>query len=178
MREKGKRQKAKGKISGVSVIFFTLYFLLFTFSVFSQNDLQKIKDGGFIEKWLISNEFPAEIDAGMWENFNRFNIENLPQKDWLQPFPKPQIGAFKSANQTQQTPKAVDSNGNPLPEIGAASVTKIFPDAINLSWKELSETDATISFFEVLKGKPIGTAYLASYINSANEDHISLTYYV
>jgi alpha-mannosidase len=149
---------------------FTFQLLLFTFTAFGQNDLRNISDGGFLEKWLISNEFPSEIDAGMWENFNRFNIETLPQKDWLAPFPKPQVGSFKSANQSQEKPKSVDSNGNPLPEIGAASTTKIFPDAINIAWKELLETDATISFFEVLRGKPIGSAYLASYINSANEE--------
>jgi alpha-mannosidase len=166
--------KLKIQNSKFKIISGLFAFLIFNFALassgFSQNDLQKIPDGGFVEKWLISNEFPAEIDAGMWENFNRFNIETLPQKDWLKPFPKPQIGSFKSANQTQEKPKAVDSNGNPLPEIGAASTTKIFPDAINLTWTEFVEKDAVIAFHLFHEGKPIGTAYAASYINSANDE--------
>lgn len=167
---KGQKSKVKSQFCKLKVIFFTIHFLLLTSLSFAQNDLQKIPDGGFVEKWLISNEFPAEIDAGMWENFNRFNIETLPQKDWLKPFPKPNAGSFKSANQTQEKPKAVDSNGNPLPEIGAASTTKIFPDAINITWTEFVEKDAVIAFYLFHEGKPIGTAYAASYINSANEE--------
>jgi alpha-mannosidase len=166
MRFSGKREKVKGKAVR---LFLTLLFL--NLVVFSQNDLQKIPDGGFIEKWLISNEFPAEIDAGMWENFNRFNIENLPQKDWLKPFPKPQAGSFKSANQTtQETPKSVDSNGNPLPEVGAASITKIFPDAINITWTEAIKKDATIAFNLFHDKKPIGTVYAYSTVNTANDE--------
>src|SRR4028119_686107 len=75
-------------------------------SVFAQNDrrqnvLKQVKNGGFIENWLVSSVLPAEIDAGTWENFNRFNIENLPQKDWLAPFGgiagiNPQIGTQKA----------------------------------------------------------------------------------
>jgi alpha-mannosidase len=169
---KFKIQNSKFKTVIQAAKLFVVLTLNLSFSTHTpaQNDLQKIPDGGFIEKWLISNEFPAEIDAGMWENFNRFNIENLPQKDWLKPFPKPQAGSFKSSNQTQQTPKAVDSNGNPLPEIGAASVTKIFPDAINIKWTEFVEKDAVIAFHLFHEGKQIGTSYAASYINSANEE--------
>ena len=81
------------------------------FSVLAQNNLQKIEDGGFVRNWLVSNSFPAEIDAGAWENFNRFNIETLPQKDWLAPFGgvqkiKPQIGTFRATiqNQTSENP--------------------------------------------------------------------------
>lgn len=171
MRVLGKKEKGKRKAFGyrVSAIFFV--FCFFTSLAFSQNELQQIPNGGFFSKWLISNEFPAEIDAGMWENFNRFNIETLPQKDWLKPFPKPQEGSFKSANQNlQEKPKSIDSNGNPLPEIGAASTTKIFPDALNIAWKLHTITDPTIDFFQILKGKPIGTTYAATYINSANDE--------
>src|SRR3712207_558205 len=86
----------------ISLIFLTGF--CFITSVFGQNDLQKIKNGGHVEKWLVSNAFPAEIDAGMWENFNRFNIETLPQKDWLAPFGgiqniKPQTGIQKATVQ-------------------------------------------------------------------------------
>jgi alpha-mannosidase len=170
MRElKIKSEKLKN-LRFVKLFAFLIFNFALVFTVSGQNELQKIPDGGFVEKWLISNEFPAEIDAGMWENFNRFNIETLPQKDWLKPFPKPQAGSFKSANQTQETPKSVDSNGNPLPEIGAASVTKIFPDAINVKWTEFVEKDAVIAFHLFHEGKPIGTSYAASYINSANEE--------
>lgn len=162
---KGKRERVKGKAICVFCVFLWL-----NLTIFGQNDLQKISDGGFIEKWLISNEFPSEIDAGMWENFNRFNIETLPQKDWLKPFPKPQVGSFKSPNQSQEKPKSVDSNGNPLPEIGAASTTKIFPDAINITWTEFIEKDAVIAFHLFHEGKPIGTSYAFSTITSANDE--------
>ena len=59
--------------------------ILFFISAIGQNALQDILDGGFVRNWLISDAFPTEVDAGMWENFNRFNIEALPQKDWLTP---------------------------------------------------------------------------------------------
>ncbi len=139
----------------------------------SQNDLQKIPDGGFIEKWLFSNEFPAEIDAGMWENFNRFNIENLPQKDWLKPFGKPQVGrqlAVAVGSQQSSSTSNNQNNGQPLPEVGAASTTKIFPDAKEITWAQFTEKDAVIAFNLFHEGKSIGTAYAASYINSSNEE--------
>ncbi len=170
-----KLQIPNSKLQTGSRILFSALFIFhisfFTVAAFAQNDLQKISAGGFVEKWLISNEFPAEIDAGMWENFNRFNIENLPQKDWLKPFPKPQAGSFKSANQNpQDKPKAVDSNGNPLPEIGAASTTKIFPEALNVTWTEFTEKDAIIAFNLFHDKKPIGTSYAFSTLTSANEE--------
>jgi alpha-mannosidase len=170
-----KFQIPNSKLQTGSRILFSALFIFhisfFTVAAFAQNDLQKISAGGFVEKWLISNEFPAEIDAGMWENFNRFNIENLPQKDWLKPFPKPQAGSFKSANQNlQDKPKAVDSNGNPLPEIGAASTTKIFPEALNVTWTEFIEKDAIIAFNLFHDKKPIGTSYAFSTLTSASEE--------
>jgi alpha-mannosidase len=165
-----KIQNSKLKIKNTRLFAFLVFNFALSLTVFGQNDLRGISDGGFVEKWLISNEFPAEIDAGMWENFNRFNIENLPQKDWLKPFGKPQTGSFKSANQTQETPKSVDSNGNPLPEIGAASTTKIFPDALNITWMEFVKKDAIIAFNLFHDKKPIGTSYAFSTITSANEE--------
>jgi hypothetical protein len=84
-----------------------ILFILFIVSCApAQNDLQRIEDGGFVRNWLISNEFPAEIDAGAWENFNRFNVETLPQKDWLAPFGgvpkiKPSAGTFPATIQNQ-----------------------------------------------------------------------------
>ena len=139
---KGQKSKVKSQFCKLKVIFFTFHFLLLTSLSFAQNDLQKIPTGGFIEKWLISNEFPAEIDAGMWENFNRFNIETLPQKDWLKPFPKPNAGSFKSAIQTQEKPKSVDSNGNPLPEIGAALALGLMLERTRLRARQDEKTKA------------------------------------
>jgi hypothetical protein len=83
-----KIQSSNPKINRFPVF---VFFLLIAFcslhdNVFGQNSLAKIEDGGFIRDWLISNSLPAEIDAGAWENFNRFNVENLPQKEWLAPF--------------------------------------------------------------------------------------------
>ncbi len=110
------------------------FFCFTAHAAFAQNDLQKIADGGYVEKWLVSNVFPAEIDAGTWENFNRFNIENLPQKDWLAPFGgvrriKPQTGTqkagFKIDGRTNPEEKIEPAN-TPLPEVGAASKTQNF----------------------------------------------------
>ncbi|CAN5536055.1 hypothetical protein BH10ACI2_BH10ACI2_10340 [soil metagenome] len=143
---------------------------LLLFSAFGQNPLQDIPDGGFVRNWLISSAFPSEVDAGMWENFNRFNIETLPQKDWLKPFGKPVPGTFKNIVQpVQEKPQAVDSNGNPLPEVGAASTTRTFADASEITWTAFTEQDAVIAFRLFHEGKPIGTAYAACYINSPND---------
>ena len=139
----------------------------------AQNDLQKIPNGGFVEKWLISNAFPAEVDAGMWENFNRFNIENLPQKDWLAPFGKPAAGTQKAVNRTGGESRVVDPNakdGAPLPEVGAASTTRTFAYAKEITWTDFVEKDAEINFFRFHEGKPIGTAYAATYIKSSADE--------
>ena len=95
-------------------------------SAIGQNALQDIPDGGFVRNWLISGAFPAEVDAGMWENFNRFNIETLPQKDWLKPFGQPQPGTFKGTVQAvREKTRAVDSNGNSAPIVLALTTGTI-----------------------------------------------------
>ncbi|MDQ3179753.1 MAG: hypothetical protein M3Q33_04460 [Acidobacteriota bacterium] len=142
--------------------------------------MQKIADGGFIQNWLISNLFPAEIDAGAWENFNRFNIEQLPEKDWLAPFGgvrniKPRVGIFQATiqNQSSDNPKSKIQNpksGEPLPEVGAASNTKTLPDATEISWREIKLENPRIDFFDLNGGKSVGTAYAASYVNSTNDE--------
>jgi len=159
-----------------------LFLLLLTahwslLNVSAQNDLREIKDGGFVRNWLISNQFPAEIDAGAWENFNRFNVENLPQKDWLAPFGgveriKPETGTRKPefkidghANSEESTRTA----NTPLPEIGAATTnSKNLPDATEISWREIRLENSNIDFFNFFGGKTVGAAYAASFINSAN----------
>jgi alpha-mannosidase len=171
MKLKDKRQKVKGKtlfFFSASVRLSGLILLLASFCS-AQNDLQKIPDGGFVGKWLISNEFPAEIDAGMWENFNRFNTETLPQKNWLAPFGRPAAGK-QSAVSGEQNPKSKIENPkstDALPEVAAASTTKVFPDAKEINWTEFVEKDEVIAFHLFHEGKPVGTAYAASYINSA-----------
>jgi len=138
--------------------------------VFGQNNLQQIGEGGHPGKLLISNPFPSEIDAGMWENFNRFNIETLPQKDWLRPFGKPRAGSQKAVI-ISQAPKSETRNpasdGTPLPEVGAASTSRVFADATEISWTEFDESDPVIDFFRFHENKPIGTAYAATYIMSS-----------
>ncbi len=170
-----KVKSEKLKKSYQIAIFFA--FLIFNFALanpaFAQNDLQKVSNGGFIEKWLFSNEFPAEVDAGMWENFNRFNLETLPQKEWLAPFAKPQVGrqlAVAVGSQQSSSTSNIQNNGQPLPEIGAASSIKIFPDAKEIIWTGFVEKDAVLAFHLFHEGKPIGTAYAASYINSTIEE--------
>ncbi|MEJ7860856.1 MAG: glycoside hydrolase family 38 C-terminal domain-containing protein [Pyrinomonadaceae bacterium] len=144
----------------------------------AQNDLQKIQDGGHIEKWLLSNALPAEIDAGAWENFNRFNIENLPEKDWLAPFGgigriKPQIGTqkagFKIDGRTNPE-ELLEPASTPLPEVGAASSTKNLPDITEISWREYSAVSSKFDFYDLFVGKTIGTIYAASYVDSATDE--------
>lgn len=137
----------------------------------AQTDLRSVKNGGSISRWLLSNSFPAEIDAGAWENFNRFNVETLPAKNWLAPFGKPQAGTFKNANPVaQEKARQFDENGNPLPEIAAASITKVFPDAAEITWREITENDATLDFYALFGANQIGTAYAATYINSLRDE--------
>jgi alpha-mannosidase len=150
-------------------------------TAFAQNDLQKIRDGGFVKSWLISNSFPAEIDAGAWENFNRFNIETLPEKDWLAPFGgvqniKPSIGTFKATVQTQSTENTKSKiqnlkSGDPLPEVGVASIIKVLPDAPEIIWREVQLENPRIDFFGLNNGKNVGTAYAASYISSDKDEN-------
>ena len=154
-----------------------LIFLL-SFSVFAQNDLRKIADGGHVEKWLVSNVFPAEIDAGMWENFNRFNIETLPRKDWLAPFGsvrnnEPQAGTFKATSDAKddsplpiQNPKLKAD----LPEVGAVSNAKPLPDAAEIVWREVVLPSPQIDFFNQNGGKTVGTSYAAAYLDAAQDE--------
>ncbi len=168
-------QGYQGKVTGFGrlTIGGCVLLMLLVFVARAQNDLQKIPDGGFATNWLISNAFPAEIDAGMWENFNRFNIEKLPQKDWLAPFGKPVAGtlvAGKAAGVVASASNSNSNNGSPLPEVGAASNTKTFSDATEITWTPFAERDATIAFHLFHEGKPTGTAYAATYIKSEREE--------
>ncbi|MDQ3062810.1 MAG: hypothetical protein M3R14_08120, partial [Acidobacteriota bacterium] len=157
-----------------------LFLFLFSLPSLAQSDLQKISDGGHIEKWLISNALPAEIDAGMWENFNRFNIENLPNKDWLAPFGgvrkiKPAIGSVRATVQTETSENSKSKIQNPksdepLPEVGAASSTKVLADISEITWREQQTENARLDFYSLFGGKTIGTAYAASYVNSPNDE--------
>ncbi len=159
-------------------VLLTAYCSLLT--VPAQNALPPIEDGGFVRNWLMSNEFPAEIDAGMWENFNRFNIETLPQKDWLAPFGgvqkiRPQIGTFQAAvvNQPAESSKIQIPNSKPdapLPEVGAATSAKVFADATEITWREFKATDSRLDFYNLFGSKRIGTVYAASFINSPNDE--------
>ena len=144
----------------------------------AQNDLRKIENGGFVRNWLVSNLFPAEIDVGAWENFNRFNIENLSQKDWLAPFGgvkaiAPQTGTqpagFKIDGRTNPEESIKPSN-TPLPEIGAVSETKILADATEINWRELKIENSLLDFYQIFGAKQIGTAYAASRIDSEKNE--------
>ncbi|MBA3335054.1 MAG: hypothetical protein H0T08_05520 [Acidobacteria bacterium] len=182
---KFKVQNSKSKVQSLK---FNFRYLLRTALLFlltahcspltAQNDLQKIQDGGHIEKWLLSNALPAEIDAGAWENFNRFNIENLPEKDWLAPFGgigriKPQIGTqkagFKIDGRTNPE-ELIEPASTPLPEVGAASSIKTLPDITEISWREYLAVNSKFDFYDLFVGKTIGTIYAASYVDSATDE--------
>jgi alpha-mannosidase len=147
-------------------------------SIAAQNNLERIENGGHIGRWLISNTFPAEIDAGMWENFNRFNIEALPRKDWLAPFGsiariKPAIGTFKASETV--TADSGSEVQNPrlradLPEVGEVSNAKPLPDATEISWTEFTAKDGQVYFHAIQGGKTIGTSYAAAYLESSRDE--------
>ena len=175
---KSKVQSLKSKVIRSCSVFASLRFcgmiLLFILPCFAQNDLRKIENGGYVRNWLVSNVFPAEIDAGAWENFNRFNVERLPQKDWLAPFGgvkriKPQTGTqpagFKIDGRTNPE-ESIKPTNTPLPEVGAASETKVLPDATEIIWREIKLESPNIDFYQIFGAKQIGTAYAATYINS------------
>lgn len=164
------------KIARENFLFGLFVFLCFGLSAFGQvreNDLKQIKDGGFVTDWLISSVLPSEIDAGTWENFNRFNIETLPQKDWLAPFGgvqnvKPQAGTQKAAFQIPQNPQSGGNpqSNDPLPEVGAVSNAKALPDVSEISWREISQVNSELDFYKLFGGKIVGTAYAAAYLDS------------
>jgi alpha-mannosidase len=172
-----KIQNSKLKIRRLTVF---VFFLLIAFcsmhdNIFGQNSLAKIEDGGFIPDWLISNSLPAEIDAGAWENFNRFNIESLPQKEWLAPFggvasilPKAgsQKAGFKIDGRTNPA-ESLEPASTPLPEVGAASNSgKVLPDISEISWRQYAAEKAQIDFFQLFGAKQISTAYAAAYVTA------------
>ncbi|HZH33910.1 MAG TPA: hypothetical protein VEX64_03665, partial [Pyrinomonadaceae bacterium] len=142
----------------------------------AENDLQKIKDGGYVEKWLVSNVLQPEIDAGTWENFNRFNIENLPQKDWLAPFGgvrniKPTAGIQRASVQTvNPRQNQIAETNAALPEIGADSRSKTLPDVSEISWREIAQVNPRIDFYDLFGGKQIGTIYAAAYVNAERDE--------
>jgi alpha-mannosidase len=173
------KPKVRSQKSKLNFIFAPLRLcgiLLLFLPCLAQNDVAKIQNGVHIENWLISSPLPAEIDAGMWENFNRFNIENLPQKDWLAPFGgvgkiNPQEGTLKASVQTNnQTQISGDNRKVDLPEVGDASKAKVLSDVSEISWAKLVENDATIDFHGFHGGKPIGTAYAAAYLDAAQNE--------
>lgn len=152
-------------------VIFAALVLLVTLATGAQTQVESVGDGGHIRSWLVSNPFPAEIDAGMWENFNRFNIENLPQKDWLRPFGRPAPGKFTAAGGGGEvTVRSNDGRPNePLPEVGAASTTRIFPDATEITWTPYEAAEPAFAFQRIHQGKPIGTAYAAAYLTAADD---------
>jgi alpha-mannosidase len=187
-----KRRRQKQKLRNRCVF----YFLLFTFyfalwhlqlqqTVYAlqqtqTNELSTIADGGYVTNWLVSSVLPAEIDAGAWENFNRFNIERLPERDWLAPFGgaagiKPQAGLMKATIQTQQNEeqrtKSKEQSGQPLPEVGAETKTQKQQDVSEISWREYQATSPRLDFYSINNGKSIGTAYAAAYIIAQKEEY-------
>jgi hypothetical protein len=144
------------------------------------NNLDTLADGGYISDWLVSTPFPATVDAGLWENFNRFNIESLPQRDWLAPFGgiaavKPQPGAAQPLLPNYNNAPAPNSPGAAnrpradLPETGATTGQ---PDNIaaanTLAWTPFQASGALITISELLSAKEPGTAYIASYLRGAD----------
>ena len=142
-----------------------------------ENRIGEIKEGGTPQFWVISNSFPTEIDAGMWENFNRFNLESLPRKDWLAPFggiSRISLGEGTLTADTSLTVVTESTITNPvlradLPEVGAVSEAKQLPDAKEMSWKLHTVVDSVIDFFNLGGSKTIGTGYAAALLSTESE---------
>ncbi len=144
----------------------------------SPNNLELLPDGGFFGEWLISTPLPAEIDAGAWENFNRFNTEFLPAHDWLAPFGgaarvKPQAGSQTAAPLTPELAPKLDAvAAKPradVPETGAPAGANAAPNSIGaIIWTKHLLAGPTLSFRELTATKDAGAAYAAAYV-TANE---------
>lgn len=174
-------KKSKVQNSKCKIFFAVIFFALFIGSlppvlIAQSNRIDEIPNGGYIREWLISNRFQTEIDAGNWENFNRFNIERLPVRDWLAPFGgvskiKPAAGIQKvlqSSNSQNPQSRIPDSESNAtLPEIGALTSAKTFADATEISWRKILVKDSNFDFYSIYGGREIGTAYAAADISAA-----------
>ena len=167
-------QNAKCKIV-FAAVFFVLFLLALPRFLFAQsNEINKIPNGGYVKEWLISNQLPTEIDAGTWENFNRFNVEKLPVRDWLTPFGgaeniKPAVGVLKA---TQKIPNPKSQISNPesaasLPEIGANTSAKTFADVNEITWRKVLSENPSFDFYTIFGGKSVGTAYLSANLFSS-----------
>lgn len=160
-----------------AAIILTLFPIFLTQNFVAQsNKTNEIPNGGYVKEWLISNQFPTEIDAGTWESFNRFNIERLPVRDWLSPFGgaakiKPVIGITK-ATQVSNSQKSESQNQNananaPLPEVGVVTDTKKFTDAAEVNWRKILSNDPAFDFYKIFGSKTVGTAYAAANLIAA-----------
>jgi alpha-mannosidase len=138
------------------------------------NGLEAMPDGGFPTQWLISTPFPADVDAGAWENFNRFNLEHLPERDWLAPFGgansiKPQAGTQNAVAAIANTPAPNAANAPrraDVPETGAASGPVETPNTVNaIAWTPQNVSSPVLDFAALSQAKSAGAAYAAAYIN-------------
>lgn len=149
------------------------------------NVLENVPDGGFLQSWLISNAFPTEIDAGSYENFQRFNIEFLPENDWLQAFGgaaqlHPQAGTLNATTGAVATPTPTPRPGAPVlrpradvPEVGAtespnATNAPLSPATVTtVTWQPYQATGAQLAFAALTGAAKPGTAYAAAYFTAS-----------
>lgn len=147
------------------------------------NDLDRIADGGFITDWLISTPQPSEVDAGAYENFQRFNIEHLPERDWLAPFGgarmEPQIGtSLRVEDKTDSATSAPDidsklSTRADVPEAGATSeAVKFQQESAPLVWKPYRAASPQLDFAALHHATVPGTAYAAAYLSAGRGEEI------
>ncbi|MER3426796.1 MAG: hypothetical protein C4334_01660 [Pyrinomonas sp.] len=136
-------------------------------------DLARLPDGGFFADWLISSFFPTEIDAGAFENFQRFNIERLPERDWLAPFggpaavqPKEGVVLSAGANAPGGNKEDESASGSPLPEVGARS-ERVEEKTVELRWTAYRATSEKLDFARIFPS--IGTAYAATRFASPDD---------
>lgn len=138
-------------------------------------EITRLPDGGFFTDWLISSPFPTEIDAGTFENFQRFNIERLPERDWLAPFGgpvaiQPKEGAVALPDKRPQN--SADANRDdgasslPLPEVGARS-ERVGERPVELRWTTYRATSERLEFARLFTA--VGTAYAATRFASPDD---------
>lgn len=154
------------------------------------NHLDNLADGAFISAWLISAPQPSEVDAGTYENFQRFNIERLPEQDWLAPYGgaariQPQAGVANPViNKSNALTAVPDTANNPstrtdMPEVSAANDTaKVQQQSAPLVWKLYRAASPQLDFNTIYAADARqtlpGTAYAATYLSAARDEELLL----
>lgn len=155
----------------------------------NSNDLTQIIERGFIASWFVTTDLPSELDAGTYENFQRFNIERLPLVAWFEVDNfanlNPRAGAAQTVkgsiatSATQATTRRAD-----VPEVAAEQAaqqaTQSNIKTANITWHAVKLDSSSLDFFSLNNklhkanqvAQPIGTAYAVARLEAARNESV------